>query len=47
MGFPLTWNCTHINNVNIIRRIDRIRAEAGFDCPVMRSPDELLPPFAA
>ena len=29
MDFLLTWNCTHINNVNIIRRMERICAEAG------------------
>ena len=46
MDFLLTWNCTHINNVNIIRRMERICAEAGFACPVICSPDELLPPSA-
>ena len=44
MDFLLTWNCTHINNVNIIRRMERICAAAGFTCPVICSPDELLPP---
>src|SRR6266436_2275755 len=44
MDFLLTWNCTHINNVNIIRRMERICAETGFVCPVICSPDELLPP---
>ena len=43
MDFLLTWNCTHINNVSIIRRIERICAENGFSCPVICSPDELLP----
>lgn len=46
MDFLLTWNCTHINNVNIIRRMERICAEAGFACPVICSPDDLLPPSA-
>ena len=44
MDFLLTWNCTHINNVNTIRRMERICSEAGFTCPVICSPDELLPP---
>ena len=44
MDFLLTWNCTHINNVSIIRRMERICAQAGFACPVICSPDELLPP---
>jgi hypothetical protein len=43
MDFLLTWNCKHINNVSIIRRIERICAQSGFACPVICSPDELLP----
>ena len=46
MDFLLTWNCTHINNVSIIRRMERICAAAGFACPVICSPDELLPSSA-
>jgi hypothetical protein len=46
MDFLLTWNCAHINNVNIIRRMERICAEAGFACPVICSPDDLLPSSA-
>ena len=46
MDFLLTWNCTHINNVIIIRRMERICGEAGFTCPVICSPDDLLPPSA-
>jgi hypothetical protein len=44
MDFLLTWSCSHINNVNIVRRMEGICAEAGFACPVISSPDELLPP---
>jgi hypothetical protein len=47
MDFLLTWNCTHINNVNTIRRIESICSEAGFSCPVICSPDELLPSSTA
>ena len=43
MDFLLTWNCRHINNVNIIRRLERLCAESGFSCPVICSPDELQP----
>ena len=43
MDFLLTWNCKHINNVSIVRRIERICAENGFSCPVICSPDEFLP----
>ena len=46
MDFLLTWNCTHIHNLSIVRRVERICAAAGFACPVICNPDELLPPFA-
>ena len=42
MDFLLTWNCRHINNVNIIRRLERLCAQSGFTCPVICSPDEML-----
>ena len=45
MDFLLTWNCTHIHNLSIIRRVERICAGAGYACPVICSPDDLLPPF--
>ena len=44
MDFLLTWNCTHIHNLSIIRRVERICAAAGYACPVICNPDELLPP---
>lgn len=43
MDFLLTWNCKHINNVNILRRIEHLVAAAGHTCPVICSPDEILP----
>jgi hypothetical protein len=43
MDFLLTWNCTHINNVTIIRRVERFCAQAGFACPVICSPNDFLP----
>ena len=44
MDFLLTWNCTHIHNLNIVRRVERICAAEGYACPVICNPDELLPP---
>ena len=44
MDFLLTWNCTHIHNLSIIRRVERICASEGYACPVICNPDELLPP---
>jgi predicted nucleic acid-binding protein len=45
MDFLLTWNCTHIHNLSIVRRVERICAAEGYACPVICNPDELLPPF--
>ena len=44
MDFLLTWNCKHINNPHLVRRIERACAERGLACPVICNPDELLPP---
>ena len=42
IDFLLTWNCVHIANAQILRRIDRIVAEAGFVLPTICTPDELF-----
>ena len=44
MDFLLTWNCKHINNPHLIRRIEAVCAERGLACPVICTPEELLPP---
>jgi len=43
MDFLLTWNCKHINNPHLIRRIERACTERGLACPVICTPEELLP----
>jgi hypothetical protein len=43
MDLLLTWNCTHIHNVAIARRVERICARAGYSCPVICTPFDLLP----
>ncbi len=42
MDFLLTWNCKHINNRFVVRRIERACAAAGFACPVIATPKELM-----
>jgi hypothetical protein len=42
MDFLLTWNCKHINNPHLVRRIERACAERGLNCPVICTPEELL-----
>ena len=44
MDILLTWNCTHIHNVDISRQIERICARAGFQCPTICTPFDLLKP---
>lgn len=43
MDFLLTWNCKHINNPHLIRRIERACGERGLNCPVICTPEQLLP----
>jgi len=42
MDFLLTWNCTHINNLHMLRRIEETCREAGFVPPVIGTPEELV-----
>lgn len=42
MDFLLTWNCRHLNNPVLARRIERICADCRVACPVICTPAELL-----
>ncbi|MHB8522388.1 MAG: type II toxin-antitoxin system VapC family toxin [Limisphaerales bacterium] len=42
MEFLLTWNCRHINNPALERRIERVCSACGVDCPVICTPAELM-----
>ncbi len=42
MDVLLTWNCTHIHNLSIVRMVEAVCARAGYSCPVIASPLELL-----
>ena len=42
MDILLTWNCTHIHNIAISRQIERICARAGWVCPAICTPFDLL-----
>ena len=42
MEYLLTWNCAHIANVAIRGRVERTCREAGFEPPVICTPEELL-----
>ena len=42
MDILLTWNCTHIHNIAISRHIERLCARAGWPCPAICTPFDLL-----
>lgn len=42
IDFLLTWNCTHINNLQMQRRIETVCRKAGFTPPVIGTPEELF-----
>jgi hypothetical protein len=42
MDILLTWNCTHIHNIAISRQIEHICARAGWSCPAICTPFDLL-----
>jgi hypothetical protein len=42
MDFLLTWNCRHINNRALTRRIEAVCAGCGVVCPVICTPTELM-----
>ena len=42
VDYLMTWNCSHIANAVIIRRIAQACEEQGFECPLICTPHELL-----
>lgn len=40
--YLLTWNCTHIANGEIVRRLMRVNAELGRFTPLIVTPEEIL-----
>ena len=42
MDFLLTWNCRHIHNLMLERRIQATCQALGFECPIICTPAELM-----
>ena len=40
--FLLTWNCRHIHNLKLERRIEAVCEAFGFACPIICTPAELM-----
>lgn len=45
MDYLVTWNCSHIANGQVIRRLTVVNTEIGRQTPVIVTPEELLPVF--
>ena len=41
MDYLVTWNCRHIANAITRKRIEQLLREAGYDAPVLCTPEEL------
>ncbi len=42
LDFLMTWNCTHLANAQIKRKVDRVCQDAGYLCPTICTPEELM-----
>jgi hypothetical protein len=42
VDFLLTWNCRHIANATILKDLQHIIAQAGYEMPVICTPEELI-----
>ena len=42
IDFLVSWNCTHIVNANVKRKIEAINAECGISTPIICTPEELM-----
>jgi hypothetical protein len=40
-----TWNCRHINNPHLTRKIERLCSDFALVCPVICTPRQLLPHY--
>ena len=42
LDYLVTWNCTHLANATLRRQVERFLAQAGYECPVICTPEELM-----
>ena len=42
MDYLLTWNCTHLANAQIIRRVSVVCNNEGYNMPLICTPEELM-----
>ncbi len=41
MDYLLTWNCKHIANAQTMPKIYKVCREAGYECPILCTPEQL------
>ena len=44
MDFLLTWNCTHLANGFVLKTVNAVCRESGYEPPIVCTPEELLAP---
>jgi hypothetical protein len=44
--YLLTWNCKHLANAQILRRVEKVCAAQGYEMPSICTPEELLEEIA-
>jgi len=42
VDYLVTWNCTHLANAQIRRQVERVVEKAGYRCPIICTPEELM-----
>ena len=42
VGYLLTWNCTHLANAQLIRKISVVCNSEGYNMPIICTPEELM-----
>ena len=42
VDYLVTWNCTHLANAALRGQVERFLAEAGYQCPAICTPEELM-----
>ena len=42
LDYLLTWNCKHIANAQIQRKLSQISSESGYELPIICTPYELM-----
>jgi hypothetical protein len=42
IDYLLTWNCKHLANAQIARRIQKICEQSGYRMPIICTPEELM-----